>query len=59
MLFLIYNSVPTKVSRKYLEDGTKVRVSKLSGQIVPKPNPLFDRVPRSLSSFNIYIRIQI
>lgn len=37
---------PTKVSRRYLEDGTKVRVSKKTGTIIPKPEPT-DRRPRS------------
>mmetsp|Transcript_3672 Transcript_3672/g.7974 ORF Transcript_3672/g.7974 Transcript_3672/m.7974 type:complete len:165 (+) Transcript_3672:3-497(+) len=27
----------TKVERKYLEDGTKVRIAKKSGAIIPKP----------------------
>ena len=35
--------------KRYLEDGTVVRVSKKTGQIIPKPHPLFDRKPRSLS----------
>lgn len=35
------------MSRKYLEDGTKVRVSKVSGQIIPKPDLIVDRKPRS------------
>eukprot|EP01036_Dinobryon_divergens_P036123 gene36123-46964_t len=39
---------PTKISRKYLEDGTKVRVSKKTGTIIPKPDPLADRKPRSI-----------
>ena len=39
---------PTKISRRFLEDGTKVRVSKASGQIIPKPNPLRNRKPRSV-----------
>lgn len=39
---------PTKVSRKFLEDGTKVRVSKRSGQVIPKPDMLADRKPRSV-----------
>ena len=38
---------PTKVTRRYLEDGSKVRVSRLSGVVIPKPNPLVDRKPRS------------
>ena len=29
---------PTKVKYKYLEDGTKVRISKASGAIIPKPD---------------------
>eukprot|EP01042_Synura_sphagnicola_P010478 gene10478-13442_t len=39
---------PTKISRKFLEDGTKVRVSKLSGHIIPKPDFSQFRKPRSL-----------
>eukprot|EP01039_Chlorochromonas_danica_P008460 gene8460-9326_t len=38
---------PTKVSRKFLADGTKVRVSKRSGQVIPKPDLQADRKPRS------------
>ena len=41
-------SEPTKINRRYLEDGTKVRISKLSGNVIPKPNPLGDRKPRSI-----------
>ena len=41
-------NVPTRVGSRYLEDGTKVRVSKKSGEIIAKPNPLSDRMPRSL-----------
>jgi hypothetical protein len=44
---LIISSEPTKTSRRWLEDGTKVRVSKKTGQLIPKPDPLFDRKPRS------------
>jgi len=40
-------SVPTKIFRRYLEDGTKVRVSKKSGEIIKKPDELIDRIPRS------------
>jgi large subunit ribosomal protein L24 len=29
---------PTRVRKAYLEDGTKVRISKRSGSIIPKPN---------------------
>mmetsp|Transcript_27988 Transcript_27988/g.43508 ORF Transcript_27988/g.43508 Transcript_27988/m.43508 type:complete len:176 (+) Transcript_27988:109-636(+) len=32
--------LPTRVSRKYLEDGGKVRVSKRSGAIIPRPEIL-------------------
>ena len=38
---------PTKVSRGYLEDGTKVRVSKKSGNIIPKPEHV-RLIPRSM-----------
>ena len=34
---------PTRVIRKYLEDGTKVRVSKKSGAIIPRPEILTQR----------------
>ena len=30
--------VPTRVRTGYLEDGTKVRVSKKSGSLIPKPD---------------------
>lgn len=30
-------SLPTKVSRRFLEDGTKVRVSRTSNTVIPKP----------------------
>ena len=36
-------SKPCKVVYKYLEDGTKVRVSKRSGCVVPKPPNLAER----------------
>jgi len=39
---------PTKISRRFLEDGTKVRVSKKTGVIIPKPDALANRKPRSL-----------
>ena len=42
------NGEPTKISRRYLEDGSKVRISKLTGNVVPKPDPLADRKPRSI-----------
>jgi len=54
-MFILYRvgiyfsfSEPTKTSRRFLEDGTKVRVSKKTGSIIPKPDPLFDRSPRSI-----------
>ena len=34
---------PTRVYRKYLDDGTKVRVSKRSGAIIPRPDILSQR----------------
>ena len=37
---------PTKVARRFLEDGTKVRVSKKTGHVIPKPDPLLNRPPR-------------
>lgn len=33
-------NLPTKISRKFLEDGTKVRISKRSGAIIPRPEIL-------------------
>ncbi len=38
---------PTKVARRFLEDGTKVRVSKKTGHIIPKPKLVDLRRPRS------------
>uniref|UniRef100_A0A6U3V9H2 Large ribosomal subunit protein uL24 C-terminal domain-containing protein n=1 Tax=Ditylum brightwellii TaxID=49249 RepID=A0A6U3V9H2_9STRA len=35
--------LPTRVFRKYLEDGSKVRVSKKSGAIIPRPDVLSER----------------
>ena len=35
--------LPTRISRKWLEDGTKVRVSKRSGAIIPRPEVLKQR----------------
>ena len=35
--------LPTRVTRKYLEDGTKVRVSKRSGAVIPRPAILLER----------------
>jgi Ribosomal proteins 50S L24/mitochondrial 39S L24 len=34
---------PTAVKRQFLEDGTKVRVAKVSGAIIPKPEILKQR----------------
>ncbi len=48
-LIFILLSVPTKISRRFLEDGTKVRVSKKSKQLIPKPDPLKDRKIRRSS----------
>ncbi len=31
---------PTRITKKFLEDGTKVRVSKKSGAIIPRPEIL-------------------
>lgn len=39
---------PTKISRRFLEDGSKVRVSKKSGHVIPKPDPLASRPPRTI-----------
>jgi large subunit ribosomal protein L24 len=39
---------PTKISRRFLADGSKVRVSKASGHVIPKPTPLDTRRPRSI-----------
>jgi hypothetical protein len=48
-VFSSLHSKPTKISRRYLEDGTKVRISKATGQVIPKPDPLANRKPRSQS----------
>ena len=40
--------LPTKVATRFLEDGSKVRVAKKSGHIIPKPDPLADRKVRSI-----------
>jgi len=45
-LNISYSSKPTKVVRRYLEDGKRVRVAKKSGEIVAKPDPLAGRPPR-------------
>jgi hypothetical protein len=41
------------VARRFLEDGTKVRVSKKSGQILAKPDPLVNRKSRSIGESRI------
>ncbi|KAL3893509.1 MAG: hypothetical protein SGARI_008135 [Bacillariaceae sp.] len=33
-------NVPTRITRKYLETGEKVRISKKSGAIIPRPDVL-------------------
>ena len=38
---------PTRVSYSFLEDGTKVRISKRSGAIIPKPDVLKMKPPKS------------
>jgi large subunit ribosomal protein L24 len=38
---------PTKVTRRFLEDGTKVRVSKTTGHVIPKPELTMRRTERS------------
>ena len=38
---------PTRTSFRFLEDGSKVRVAKASGAIIPKPAACFRKVPRS------------
>jgi large subunit ribosomal protein L24 len=38
---------PTRVYRKFLDDGTKVRVSKKSGAVIPRPDILTARRPAS------------
>lgn len=46
-MYCSFLSEPTKISRRYLEDGTKVRISKKTGHIIPKP--IFERSkPRSV-----------
>ena len=39
---------PTKVTYSFLDDGTKVRISKRSGAIIPKPDILTQRPPKNL-----------
>lgn len=38
---------PTRFYKKFLEDGTKVRVAKKSGAIIPKPDVYLERKPKS------------
>jgi len=38
---------PTRIAFRFLEDGSKVRVAKVSGAIVPKPAACFRQFPRS------------
>ena len=38
----LFYSKPCEVQYKYLEDGTKVRVSERSGSVVPEPPALND-----------------
>ena len=37
ILLLINISVPTRINYAFLEDGTKVRISKKTGALIPKP----------------------
>jgi len=41
---------PTKISRQYLADGTKVRVAKKTGTVIPKPDILIPK--RKRDNFN-------
>ena len=41
---------PTKVSYSHLEDGTKVRISKRSGAIIPKPDVWKSKMRSSIAS---------
>jgi len=36
---------PTRIFKQYLDDGTKVRVAKKSGAIIPKPTVYLERKP--------------
>jgi large subunit ribosomal protein L24 len=38
---------PSRTAFRFLEDGSKVRVAKASGAIIPKPAACFRKVPRS------------
>lgn len=52
-------SEPTKVARRYLETGEKVRISKLTGNVIPKPDPLVDKKPRSIGMLYIILYIAL
>ena len=41
-------NVPTRVFRKILDDGTKVRVSKVSGAVIPKPEVTRRKPPNAV-----------
>ena len=43
VLFLLSTSKPCRIKYMYTEDGEKVRVSKRSGKVIPKPAELRDR----------------
>jgi hypothetical protein len=34
----VINRLPTRVKYGYMEDGTKVRISKKTGSVIPKPD---------------------
>ena len=41
------SGLPTRISRKFLEDGTKVRIAKRSGAVIPRPEILqFRKSPK-------------
>jgi len=40
---------PTRIMKKFLDDGTKVRISKRSGAVIPKPEILKLRKPINLT----------
>ena len=37
------SGLPTRISKKYLADGTKVRIAKRSGAVIPRPEILMQR----------------
>ena len=43
LLFWLSTSKPCRIKYMYTEDGEKVRVSKRSGKVIPKPAELRDR----------------